>query len=80
LASKFLILRISFTCNIHPPVLKTQKMGDRFIDAMDFCVLKVPSAVVQGDFNYLLNPYHKDFGKIKIVEIKKFPFDKRVFE
>jgi RES domain-containing protein len=66
--------------NMHPPVPKTQKIGDRFIDSMDFCVLKVPSAVVQGDFNYLLNPYHKDFPKIKIAEIKKFPFDKRVFE
>jgi RES domain-containing protein len=66
--------------NIHPPVPGTQKMGDRFIDAREQCVLKVPSAVVQGDFNYLLNPHHKDFKKIKIVQIAKFPFDKRIFE
>ncbi len=66
--------------NIHPPVPGTQKIGDKFIDALEQCVLKVPSAVVQGDFNYLLNPHHKDFKKIKIVEITKFPFDKRIFE
>jgi RES domain-containing protein len=39
----------------------------------------VPSAVVEGDFNYLLNPKHKEFRKINIVEIKSFYFDSRLF-
>lgn len=65
--------------NEHPPNTKTQKLGDQFIDGLEFGVLKVPSAVVKGDYNYLLNPYHKDFKKIKIASIKKFPFDKRLF-
>lgn len=66
--------------NVHPPNVSTQKIGDFFIDDMDFCVLKVPSAVVQGDFNYLINPYHNQFKKIKIVDVKDFPFDRRMFE
>lgn len=65
--------------NVHPPNSSTQKLGDSFIDEMDFCVFKVPSVVVQGDFNYLINPYHKQFKKIKIVEISNFPFDRRMF-
>ncbi|MFC6267638.1 RES family NAD+ phosphorylase [Frigoriflavimonas asaccharolytica] len=65
--------------NNHPPNSSSQKLGDQFIDEMDFCVLKVPSAVVKGDFNYLINPYHKQFKKIKIVEISNFPFDRRMF-
>ena len=66
--------------NNHPPNISTQKIGDEFIDTMDFCVLKVPSAVVQGDYNYLVNPYHKNFNKITIFEVKDFPFDKRIFK
>lgn len=66
--------------NLHPPNSTTQKMGDSFIDSRDFCILKVPSAVVRGDFNYLINPFHKDFKKIKIKEITDFPFDERIFK
>ncbi|WP_026776719.1 RES family NAD+ phosphorylase [Polaribacter sp. Hel_I_88] len=62
------------------PNSKTKKIGDLFIDDLEFCLLKVPSAVVKGDFNYLINPYHKDFKKIKIVDISDFPFDKRMFK
>ena len=66
--------------NNHPPNSITQKIGDNFIDSIDECLLKVPSAVVQGDFNYLINPYHSDFKKIKIIEITDFPFDRRIFK
>lgn len=66
--------------NSHPPNVSTQKKGDEFIDSNDVCVLKVPSAAVQGDYNYLINPYHKQFSSIKIFEVKDFPFDKRIFE
>ncbi|UAM96881.1 RES family NAD+ phosphorylase [Polaribacter litorisediminis] len=62
------------------PNSKTKKIGDLFIDTLEFCVLKVPSAVVKDDFNYLINPYHKQFKKIKIVDVTDFPFDKRMFQ
>jgi RES domain-containing protein len=66
--------------NSHPPNTSTQKVGDAFIDALESCVLKVPSAVVQGDYNYLINPYHKQFGAIEIVSVNDFPFDNRIFK
>ncbi len=66
--------------NNHPPNTTTQKIGDNFIDSIDDCLLKVPSAVVQGDSNYLINPYHKKFKKIKITNVFNFPFDKRIFK
>lgn len=59
---------------------KTQKIGDRFIAARESCVLKVPSGVVQGDFNYLINPYHADFNLIGIIEINDFVFDRRLIK
>lgn len=65
--------------NTHPPRTTTQRIGDDFIDSGNECIMKVPSAVVQGDFNYLINPNHLSFKKIKIVEVTDFPFDKRIF-
>lgn len=41
--------------------------------------LRVPSAVVEGDWNVLLNPKHPAFGKIQIGEPKPFRFDERMF-
>jgi RES domain-containing protein len=57
----------------------TQKIGDDFIAAYKFLILKVPSAVVQGDFNYLINPRHPDFGLVKVIQTEPFTFDKRLF-
>lgn len=56
----------------------TQKYGDEFVRENEFVVMQVPSVVTQGDYNYLLNPLHKDFPKIKIVDRVPFPFDARM--
>lgn len=66
--------------NIFPFDLSTQLLGDEFVRRNTACVLKVPSAVVKGDCNFLINPYHPDFKKIKIIEQSDFPFDKRIFK
>lgn len=65
--------------NSFPHLLDTQKIGDKFISQQQSCVLKVPSAVVPGDCNYLINPHHSDFSLISIIDQRDFPFDPRVF-
>ncbi|MFZ4705506.1 MAG: RES family NAD+ phosphorylase [Bacteroidales bacterium] len=57
----------------------TQEIGDRFISENNFLVFKVPSAVVPGDHNYLINPNHRDISKIKILLVERFSFDERLF-
>ena len=57
----------------------TQKTGDIFVVEGKFLVLKVPSVVVPGDYNYLLNPAHREFHKVKIESIEPFNFDERLF-
>ena len=59
---------------------KTQFVGDEFIRLSTHCVLKVPSAVVYGDYNYLVNPFHKDFKKITIESTHDFPIDTRLIK
>ena len=66
--------------NQHPPIIATQSIGDLFIKKGKTCLLKVPSAVTPGDFNYLINPVHPDFKKIKITGYDPFPFDRRLFK
>jgi len=62
-----------------PHPFSTQDIGREFVTENEFCVLVLPSVVVQGDYNVLINPNHIDFTKIKITSIDKFPFDKRIF-
>jgi RES domain-containing protein len=41
--------------------------------------LRVPSAVVDGDWNLLLNPRHSAIGQIQIAALRPFRFDGRMF-
>jgi RES domain-containing protein len=66
--------------NTFPAPFDTALIGDHFVQQNEFAVLKVPSAVVQGDYNYLINPHHKDFTQIQIVDQVDFPFDQRIFK
>lgn len=66
--------------NSFPHSVETQKVGDEFVFNGKSMVLKVPSAVVQGDFNYLINPRHPDFKQVKIKNTELFSFDKRFFK
>lgn len=66
--------------NSFPHLASTQKIGDSFVMERKYCVLQVPSAVTQGDYNLLINLQHEEFKKIKIVDVEKFPFDRRIFK
>lgn len=57
----------------------TQILGDDFIASAKYLVMKAPSVVVQGDFNYLVNPAHSLFLQVKIVATEPFQFDQRLF-
>jgi|HubBroStandDraft_4_1064222.scaffolds.fasta_scaffold180785_2 RES domain-containing protein len=41
--------------------------------------LQVPSAVVDGDWNVLLNPKHPEFTRVRIAPSKPFRYDERMF-
>ena len=65
--------------NASPPVRATQAIGDQFVREGNCLVLRVPSVVIQGDFNYLLNPAHSDFSQVKWLQTEPFGFDERLF-
>jgi RES domain-containing protein len=61
-----------------PPPPTLRDIGDRFASERSAPILKVPSAVVPGDFNYLLNPLHPDYVKVAVRGECRFHFDKRL--
>lgn len=54
-----------------------QEIGDRWLEEDEYCVLKVPSAIIKMESNYLINPNHNEFKKIKITTTEIFDFDPR---
>ncbi|MEP7081303.1 MAG: RES family NAD+ phosphorylase [Ginsengibacter sp.] len=58
----------------------TQSLGDQWIHEAKSGILKIPSAIVSGDSNYLINPEHKDFKKVKLLKTEPFEFDGRIKE
>lgn len=57
----------------------TRIIGDKFAAENRSLVLKVPSAVVPGDFNHLINPAHPAMAEVKILGMEVFDFDQRMF-
>ncbi|MGE9313738.1 RES family NAD+ phosphorylase [Niabella sp. CJ426] len=57
----------------------TRYIGDEFLQSKSDLVLKIPSAVIPEENNYLLNPSHKDFKKIIIDSSKRYGLDNRLF-
>lgn len=57
----------------------TKFIGDEFIHAGKNLIMKVPSAIVTEEHNFLINPAHPDFKKVKIASNRIFETDKRLF-
>lgn len=55
-----------------------QQLGDAWINGMKSAVLSVPSAIVPQEHNFLLNPLHVDFQKIRLFNTEDFVFDPRI--
>jgi RES domain-containing protein len=66
--------------HLQSPVVapETQAFGDRWLREGLKPVLKVPSALIPEESNYLLNPAHPKFSQIEIGEPEGFAFDPRL--
>jgi RES domain-containing protein len=61
-----------------PAPQSTRQFGNRWVAEARSVALRVPSIVVSGEFNYLINPRHKDFDKLIIGSALRFSFDPRL--
>jgi len=59
-----------------PPALR--RIGQRWIERGRTAVLRVPSAVIPEESNYLLNPAHEGMKRIKVAGRRAFVLDPRL--
>ena len=57
----------------------TRFIGTEFLKNKQSLILQVPSAVINEENNYLINPLHGDFKKVRISKSNPFIFDNRLF-
>jgi RES domain-containing protein len=60
------------------PPAALRKIGQDWLERGSTAVLKVPSAVVIEEWNYLLNPQHPDFNKLVFGKPQRYKFDRRL--
>jgi RES domain-containing protein len=61
-----------------PAPMSTRGIGTRWAAESRSAVLRVPSIVMDGEFNYVLNPRHPDFSRLQIGAPLEFSFDPRL--
>lgn len=61
-----------------PAPTATHKLGDDWLERKESLVLRVPSVVTKGEFNYLVNPAHADFRKLTVHPPEPYRFDHRI--
>ncbi len=64
--------------NVNVPMDATRDMGTNWAKSLTTAVLSVPSSVVPRERNYILNPAHPDFGRIRFANPEPFYFDNRL--
>lgn len=62
----------------YPPPHSTQMIGKKWARDNNSAILQVPSVIMPKEYNYVLNPNHEDFKKIKILKAETFTFDSRL--
>jgi RES domain-containing protein len=61
-----------------PPPANLPRMGDAWVASAVSAVLCVPSAIVPAERNFVLNPKHADFAKLRLGEAVPFRYDARL--
>ena len=74
------IKELPINWNTYPAPIKLSKIGNDWIKQNSSLLLKVPSVIVENEYNYLINPLHQDFNKIKIIAESNFDLDKRIIK
>jgi len=62
----------------YPPPREVAELGTRWAKSNKSLLFRVPSAVVEQEYNILINPLHSEMPKVVLREVEAFEFDKRL--
>lgn len=88
------LMRVDVPTHLEPSVYKTTRLkpgwqddfdytrwiGSEFLRKNEQLFIECPSAIVNEEQNFMLNPLHKNYNEIKILTSKDFVFDARLFK
>lgn len=63
----------------YPAPSELAELGTNWVLSNDSLLLRVPSTVVENEFNVLINPVHPDINYVTISHIEKYTLAKRLF-
>jgi RES domain-containing protein len=63
-----------------PPTDATKQIGTNWAKRMEAAVLDIPSVIIPGESNFILNPAHPEFRRLKIAPPAPFSFDPRMWK
>ena len=61
-----------------PAPTSTRDFGTKWLKAARSLVMKVPSAVIQEEWNMMINPLHPGSKDCKIIDVRDFVYDVRI--
>lgn len=64
--------------NCFPSPSKLADLGTDWVRRGESLLLRVPSAVVDGEFNVIINPAHPEMSEVSIVDVRPYAFDERL--
>ncbi len=64
----------------YPHPSSTKRYGDDWLHSGRSLILRVPSAVNPLEFNYLINPEHRDFSKVELHKPFALSYDPRLLD
>jgi RES domain-containing protein len=74
----FSVKKLPANWRISPPPAEALEIGDRWVQERRSAVLALPSTISPADTNFLLNPEHPDFKRIRIHPSVDYDFDPRL--
>jgi RES domain-containing protein len=74
----FPVKKLPANWRVHPPPIEATEIGDAWVKERRSVVLALPSAISPADTNFLLNPEHRDFKRIRIAPPVDYEFDPRL--
>ena len=63
-----------------PPPPELARFGDEFVRDRRAAILIVPSALAPAESNWLINPRHPEFHRIRLRSVEAFQYDARFFQ
>jgi RES domain-containing protein len=64
--------------NKFPAPSRLASLGSDWVRSSESLLLRVPSAVVDHEFNMIINPAHPQMAQVRIGEVRPYAFDERL--